>query len=318
MFGMVRKTGALRGARAPAALAAVFAATGCGGELPSPDHDGPLAAVSVVPQAWLVERIGGPRVRAVTLVEPGASPATYQPTDAQVSLVMRADVYFRIGVPFERGAWFEACQSSGRVPVVDLRRGIELRAIDGGHDHASAATDPHIWLSPALLAIQARTVTDALSDLDPEGASGYRRNLAELEGELARLDAHLRTTLAPVAGRRFFVLHPAWGYFADAYGLREIPIEIAGRQPSDSEMTALLRTARQAGADVIFAPPQLSPRTTAAVAAAVGGRIEMLDPLAFDVVANLRQAAEAIARVARPARDGQTPLPRPAASPTTP
>ena len=101
MFGAIQKPGVFRVARAPTALAAVLAAAGCAGELPAPDHDRLLVAVSIVPQAWLVERIGGPRVRAVPLVEPGASPATYQPTDAQVSMVMRADVYFRAG-------WFRA------------------------------------------------------------------------------------------------------------------------------------------------------------------------------------------------------------------
>ena len=55
-------------------------------------RDGTLVTVSIPPQAWLVERIAGPRVEVVSLIQGGESPATYQPSDKQVSEVMGSRV----------------------------------------------------------------------------------------------------------------------------------------------------------------------------------------------------------------------------------
>ncbi len=48
--------------------------------------------VTIAPQKWLVEQIGGDRVDVTALVAPGDSPATYLPSDAQVSRLIRAVV----------------------------------------------------------------------------------------------------------------------------------------------------------------------------------------------------------------------------------
>lgn len=266
-------------------------------------------AVSIAPQAWLVEQLAGEDANIITLVRPGESPATYQPSDAQISAVMRAPVYFRIGVPFESGPWFEAIRTSQRCRVIDTRRGITLRAMDArGHEHEDAGPgtpenarahdehahglDPHIWLSPSLLKTQARTMTEALSELAPARTTEFQGRLAQLEKKLDELDATLRRSLQPVRGGTFLVFHPAWGYFADAYGLRQVAIEIEGKEPADHELTALQELAREEGIAVVFVQPQISGNAAKAIAGAIGGRLETLDPLAADVEENLLRAAE--------------------------
>lgn len=260
------------------------------------------AAVSIVPQAWLVRQIGGDHIRIVTLVGPGESPATYQPTDHQVSEVMRADLYFRIGVPFENGAWFQAIRRTDSVHVVDLRDGITLRDMDvpdlhgdaRDHEHESGK-DPHIWLDPKLLAQEARTVAQALVEVDTAHADDYKANLDALLGKLDTLDKMIRGILAPHKGNAFFVFHPAWGYFCSEYGLRQIPVEIDGKEPTDSELTELQRLARKEGAKIVFVQPQITGRAAKAIADSIGGRVEVADPLAADVAANLDKMARAIA-----------------------
>jgi zinc transport system substrate-binding protein len=96
-------------------------------------------------------------------------------------------------------------------------------------------------------------------------------------------------------GKTFFVFHPAWGYFADEYGLKQVAIEQEGKEPSDEEATALQRSARQQGVKVVFVQPQIASRGAEAVARAIGARVEVLDPLAPDVLDNLVRAARAIA-----------------------
>ncbi len=282
--------------RAVAVLLAALAAA-CG---PAPAVDGPLAvAVTLAPQAWLVEEIGGARVAVTALVAAGESPATFQPSDVQVSRLLGSAAYFRTGVPSENAPWFRAIEEAGTVEFVDLRRGIELEALPGKHPGGSfnpehGGKDPHIWLSPRRLKIQAQTVAAALEGLDPAHHEVFRANLARLEARLDELDAELRRRLEPLAGKSFLVFHPSWGYFAADYGLHQVTIEIEGKEPSDREITELQRLARREGLQVVFVQPQITGRAAQAVAAAIGGRTEVLDPLAADVAANLRRVADVL------------------------
>lgn len=283
----------------------------------------PTVAVSIPPQEWLVRQIAGDDVDLITLVGPADDHHTYQPSDAQVSEVMRADVYFRLGVPFESGPWFDAIRDAG-LRIVDLRRGIKLRDMeahvhhgadhdpshdhDHGHDGHDAeggdpleadsermGKDPHIWLTPQLLMTQLKTVAAALSDIQPERRSHYERNLAAAVERLEQLDAEIRQILTPMRGKAFFIFHPAWGYFADEYGLEQVAIEVEGKEPSDRELTAVLTRARREGVQVIFVQPQIAGQSARAVADTLSIRVEQLDPLATDIPQAILQAAQAIA-----------------------
>lgn len=269
---------------------------------PSARDGGRVAvAVSLPPQAFLAERIGGDRLAVVTLVSAGESPATYQPSERQVTQVLRARAFFRVGVPFERGKWLSLIEEAGQTRIVDLRAGIDLRHLEHHHHdgHDCEGEDPHIWLSPRLLAVQARTMAEALVKLDPEHAETYRENLSKLQAELRALDGELAELLKPLTRRRLYVFHPAWGYFCDAYDLEQVAVEREGKEPSEREITELVEQAREDGLTVLFVQPQITGRTAAALANTVGARVETLDPLAKDVIANLRAAARAVAAAAR-------------------
>jgi len=282
-------------------LLAVFGLA-CGAGEPSGGSEALRAAVSIPPHAWLVEQIGGEAVDVATVLAPGDSPATHQPTDVQVSRVLSSRVYFSSGVPFESGPWFSALAQ--HVAVVALNDGVADRVFDD-HSHGveipkrpgsvTSSFDPHTWLSPARLTQQARTVTETLTRLDPDRSAIYAANLGDLEIELAALDTWIRSALAPHQGRAFVVFHPSWGYFADDYGLSQIAIEIEGNEPSDSEITHLQLEAREFGVSTIFVQPEIAGRAARAVADAVGADVAILDPLAADIPANLRRTAGAIA-----------------------
>jgi zinc transport system substrate-binding protein len=279
---------------------ALAAVGGCGRTSLDPTTGGVVVGVGLLPYRWLVEQIGGDRVDVVTLVKPGDSAELYQPTDAEVSRLMQAAVYFRTGMPFERGPWLDALQANPRIKLVDLRAGIELRHMES-HAHgeaadrdAHAADDPHVWLSPRLLKTQAHTVAETLQSLDPDHAKDYQRNLTTLERRLDDADRSIRKKLQPLAGKAMFVFHPAWGYFADWYGLRQVAIQIEGKEPTDQELTELQRQARQEGVKVIFVQPQFAAGAAEAVARAIGARVEPLDDLAPDVLAGLLETARKV------------------------
>jgi len=263
--------------------------------------------VSIVPQAYFVERIGGEHVAVQVMVEPGQSPHTYEPKPEQLVALSQSNVYFSIGVSFE-DAWLEriAAASPGML-LVDTAAGIERRYIEA-HDHGDddddheedyegENLDPHIWLSPRLVKIQARHMADALAELDPEHAQEYRDNLVAFEAEIDALDAEIRQQLAGLTSVKFLVFHPSWGYFADEYGLEQVAIEVGGQEPSAAELAQLITLAREEGIRVVFAQPEFSTRSAEVIAEEIDGRVLLINPLALDWAENLREVARTMAEV---------------------
>ncbi|MBS3734845.1 MAG: zinc ABC transporter substrate-binding protein [Phycisphaerae bacterium] len=268
--------------------------------------------VSIPPQATFVETIAGGRVRVRCLLEPGDSPATYSPPMKQMVALDGARLYLRIGVPFENALAGRIDTSDGRPRVVDVTRGIEKRMMRsaGGHgddhDHAHhGAPDPHVWLSPRRVKRIATNIAEALIAVDEEHAETYRSNLRRFRAELDALDDELSETLAPLAGEKMYVYHPAFGYLAADYGLEQVPVEIEGKEPSYKRIVALAEQACRDGVRVVFVQPQFSDSAARALADAIAQRcrrqgrnvsiaVVPLDPLARDYVANMRRMANTL------------------------
>jgi len=278
--------------------------------------------VSIPPQAYFVQRVGGPRVLVDALVGQGQSPHLYEPTPRQIAALSQAQVYFSIGMEFEQRLLEKISRGHGHLRVVDTRRGIDLRppdadclhpghqdprvsgqehAHENGHTHDERGLpDPHIWLSPRLVRIQAGTIADALIEIDPAHRAEYEANLAAFVRDLDELDAWITQRLAPARGGEFLVFHPGYGYFADAYGLRQVPIEVSGREPSARELARIVEHARAHGARAVLLEPQYAPTAAEAVARAIGGSVLLVDPLGRDYFAMMRDLVEKVAQAIGP------------------
>ena len=267
----------------------------------------PRVFVCIPPQAFLVERIAGDRVQLSVLVGPGQSPHTFEATPRQLAALSEARLFLALDFPFEQQLLAKAAATARSMKIVNTAQGAPRRVLTDqeaadaihdhdldDHDHAPGAADPHIWLAPRLLIHQAEIVRDALSELDPAHAAEFDRNCEQLKSELIELDRRLRHELAAFRGREFFVFHPAWGYFADAYGLRQVAIENNGKEPGIRELARLIDRARAAHARLILVEPQYSRRTADALAREVSAQVETIDPNARDVPGTLLRLAELI------------------------
>ncbi|HPM77393.1 MAG TPA: zinc ABC transporter substrate-binding protein [bacterium] len=253
--------------------------------------------VSILPQAYFVERIGGQEVNVQVLVGPGQSHETYEPTPKQMAQLAQADVYFPIGMPFEFHLMEKIKRSFKDLNVVESQRGISLRGSEEHHHDGHRPEfniDPHIWLDPQKARIMSFNMTDELARLRPNLAEMFRANLARLAADLDQLHRDLTAQLKPYQGRSFMVFHPAYGYFAEAYGLRQIAVEAEGKSPNAKQLAGWIDLARREKVKAIFVQPQFSQDTARTIAASIGGVIVPLDPLAKDYLNNLRKMATAI------------------------
>ena len=204
---------------------------------------------SVLPVKTFVERVGGPHVEARALVQPGYDPHTYEPTPQQIVALTKAVLYVRAGVPFE-DAWMARIRSANpdmrvlevgadaRVQHVPAHPRDQPKAVDDHDPHDSAVdrhghahtdeVDPHVWTSPRRVRQMVGQIRDSLSALDPDNAEDYAARHDAFVAELDALDRDIHDLLDPLTHRRFMVFHPAWGHFAEAYGLvqalPEVPV----------------------------------------------------------------------------------------------
>lgn len=256
--------------------------------------------VSILPQQFLVERIAGGRVKVLVLVRPGDNEATYTPGPATLAALDGARAWFTIGVPFEDAWQGRIARDRPALEIVPLADDLPQRAMDDiagqahGHRH-EGRPDPHTWTDPRLAARMAATIAAALARLDPAGAATYQAGARALQDELQALHEEIADRLEAVRGRTFIVFHPSWGYFADAYGLVQLPIELGGREPGPRSLAELVSRSRAAGARAVFVQPQFSRRSATAVAQALSVELIEADPLAPDYIANLRSIAASMA-----------------------
>jgi len=292
------------------ALLSLVAAMLCGcAQRPAKPANVIHATVSVVPQQYFVQRIGGEHVEVNVMVLPGASPATYEPKPAQLTALAQAEVYFSIGVPFE-DAWLAKIASANKdMMLVDTIAGIDRLPMEAHHhdeaeaeaqagsEHGGGAPNPHVWLSPELVKVQSQAIYEALAQLDPAHKGVFEANLEAFIADIDALEAEIETTLSGLSSGKFMVFHPAWGYFARDFGLEQIPVEVGGQEPSPRELALLIETARQEGIQVIFAQPEFSTEDAETIAQEIGGQVLLISPLAPDWLQNLRNVAQTFADV---------------------
>jgi zinc transport system substrate-binding protein len=257
-------------------------------------------SVTILPLQYLVDRIGGDRVSVQVLVPPGKSHETYEPTPRQVAELAKSKVFFRIGLPLENSLLPKLENTASGVTVVDLRAGItqrflekENQAFEAAQEHsplpASGSPDPHIWLSPVLAQRQAATVLAALIAQDPAGKIYYENRYQTLIHDLKDLHAYLTLVLAPVRGGVLFVYHPAYGYFADDYGLRQLAVEIEGKDPEPRQLTRFIKLAKHYQVRVVFVQPQFSQKAARMLAETIGAAVVPMDPVPYDYIQALKQ-----------------------------
>ncbi len=271
----------------------------------------PIVSVTVEPQAFLVDRIGGERVRTIVLVPVGREPENYQATPEKIATICKAGAWFQTGMPFETPLGDKLKSLAPSMKFVDLRQGIPFRKLelhaheahaDHHHaDHANCAgengSDPHIWTGPTVLKTQAATILKTLQEIDPANGEEYSRNYDLLIADIEKTRQAISERLEPYQGETIFVFHPGYGYFCDEFGLRQQAIEFEGKSPTAKELAALVALAKkEKKPPTIIVQPEFNRAPADAIAESIGGSVVVHSPLDRDLLDNLIRLAELVAK----------------------
>ncbi|NCB12797.1 MAG: cation ABC transporter substrate-binding protein [Erysipelotrichia bacterium] len=274
----------------------------------------PQITVSILPQKYFVEKITKDKFEVNVMVQPGASPHTYEPKTSQMKALAASKVYFATGVTFEN-VWLDKFKKNAKDTLfVDLSHGIEKlpmgkhehheeEAHEEAHDdhkghehehkdehdahdehdehdaHHEDGLDPHIWLDPILVKTQAKNIYDTMVKIDAQNADFYKTNYEQFLKELDELDLNLKTILVPFKDKAFMVFHPSWGYFAKRYDLEQISIEIEGKEPKPNELVELIKDAKEHNIKIVFVSPQFSQKSAKTISQNIDAKVATINPM---------------------------------------
>ena len=247
-------------------------------------------AVTIVPEETFVKAVSGDLANVVTMVPPGYSPENFEPAAMQLEQFSDALLYFSIGVPVEEAS---ILPNAGAMRVISLAD--EVAAVYPDRTFSGGARDPHIWLSPKRVVVMIDVIARELSAVDPANRNTYEANAAAYIAELGTADQKMNLLLSGVQNRKFVTYHPAFGYFADDYGLEMFALEEDGKESTPKHLQEMIDLAKEENIKVIFYQQEIDSRQSEAYAEEIGGKTICLSPLAANYIENLEDMAETMA-----------------------
>ena len=133
-----------------------------------------------------------------------------------------------------------------------------------------------------------------MSNEDPENSEIYRNNAENFKNKLDELHLEIELRFKELKTNKLMVFHPAWGYFAEEYGLEQIAIEDSGKEPTAEKLQYLIDIAKEEGVKVIFIQSQFNKKLAESIAEEVGAIVISIDPLSEDYIENLRSISKTI------------------------
>jgi len=224
---------------------------------------------SFYPVYDFVKKIGKDKIDISTIVPAGIEPHDFEPTAKQIIEIQNASAVFINGAGFE-----SFLNKINNIPIIDLSVGLPLEKNNENYD-------PHIWLDPAMVKIQAKTIIDSLTNLDPQNKLSYRNNYIQFINELDQLNADITSNLTNCEFHEFLSFHDAFSYFATRYGLTQNTIQ--GLSPEadfpPQKIKEAIDLSKQLGIDVIFAEDHIDPRLSELIAKEINGQVLILSPI---------------------------------------
>lgn len=225
---------------------------------------------SFYPLGFFASEIGGEHVAVTTITPNGIEPHDYEPTAEDIIAIQKSALLILNGNSFE--PW-----SANISKNIDPEKTTILEAGTG----LTTSRDPHFWLSPVLAGDLAARIAESFMQIDPVNTESYRTNAVMLEEKLQSLDLEYQTGLASCAKKEIVTSHDAFGYLAEAYGLRQVPIAGLSPEatPTPQELASIATFAKEHKIKYIFFESLVAPDLAETIAEEVGAQTLVLNPI---------------------------------------
>ncbi len=269
------------------------------------ENDTNVLTVTIEPQRYFMEQIVGDKFQINTLVPPGSSPETYEPSPSAMIKLGNSKAYFKVGFLGYENVWTgKLSENNPNLKIVDCSAGIEpVYGGHGHHDHSHGdsehehadAADPHVWSSAKNAVLFSQNMLNAIVEIDTENADFYRANFEKLKQKIVETDSTLTQLLRDIPSRSFIVYHPALGYFARDYDLEQHSIEFEGKNPSPAQMKELVDLAKAENITIVFVQQEFDVKNTEVIAKEIGAKSFTINPLAYEWDEELIRIAQILA-----------------------
>jgi zinc transport system substrate-binding protein len=239
-----------------------------------------MASLSVVvtipPLGYAMEEIGGSAVRVNVLERAGDNPHNFNLTPQQAVIISKASMLVDLGL--EEDAWIAEKMKSinPSIDIVDATQGLSQFLIgDPG------AYNPHVWLDVKLYEMMAINLYGSLVKVDPKDQTIFSLNLATFMISLNELDEEVRIIMMKIKGKSFVAQHPAWDYFARAYGLGfEYSLENdSGQTIGPKDYKRITEAMKKYGIRSIIGDPVTSSKLANQLSSETGATIIDINPI---------------------------------------
>jgi zinc transport system substrate-binding protein len=242
--------------------------------------------VSILPQKFFVEQITKDKADITVMVKPGNSPHTYEPKPSQMKDIAKANIYFSIGVEFEKSWLDKFVNQNQSMQIINVSKNIARYN----------KKDPHIWTSPKNVKIIALNILNTMIKQDPKNSKFYTKNYDSFIKYITNIDDQIKYILRNTKQKsKFMVFHPSWGYFALKYHLVQLPIQVQGKAPKPKDIVQLIKIAKKQKVKAIFTQPEFSTKVATTIANQLNIKVIQTSPLDPKWGDNLLKLAKAIA-----------------------
>jgi len=234
--------------------------------------------VTVLPQKGIIKAIA-PNSNVFVMVPPGSNPATYSLTFVDLKKIKNSDIYFTIGVPFDKRYINKIKEVNPQIKIVYFGK------------YLNPSSNPHIWLSPAKLQLQAKVVLDTLIELDPKNKEIYLNNYVKYINSLANLE---KEGFNKIKQKAFITFHPAFYHFAKDFNLNEIAIQKEGKNPSFSYLAKIINLAKKNHIKSVIISPEFPKKYAEIVAKKINAKTYTISPLNEDPRTTIKKLIKAL------------------------
>ena len=246
----------------------------------------PNVVTDIAPVHSLVAQVMGKLGEPILLLDQGSDPHHFQMRPSQARALANADLIFWVGD--ELTPWLDRAIEGGASHdhAIALLETPETRVRQFDEDHSEGADhnhhghDPHAWLDTQNAALWLGVIAQKLSAADPANAETYAANAGIARAEIDDITSYLYATLTPVKELPIVVLHDAYGYFADQFGLTIVGAVREGdaTAPGAAHLNALQTLIDSGSVACVFREPQHSAAMLEAIVADSQIHIGTLDP----------------------------------------